>query len=606
MFLIRYLYCLLFCCTFLTSQAQLSPIFSSKNNTVNKLCDSAINLSKTKHFLEAMALADSANTLAVRLHDRLAVAQANAAMGWVLMEDYNFSLATEFIEKGLKGVEKLDQPMAKAMLLHQLGLANDRLNAPDKAMKRYLEARELYHSLGEERFVGQLEGNIGRLYFIANDFKTARKYYDQGFEKIKDKQLPLLVSDYYNRIAILMLADGQVEEAYRYNVMGIAHAHQHNLLRELCDFYFNMAGAQYALGNKALAMRYVDSAISLAKANGYDYAQYLGSKAKLVSDGSNSFSPEVEQMFLTAVEEVKKSQNKYMEYSIRNLLGDYYRQVRLFGKAAEQIIIVNEIKDSIANTRNAIALKEIEYKYKDMEKETLLKGYQARSRLKNGLIVMMLLLAILGLYLFFSARKTLHLRQLYFKSKEQLLEQEKANAIYEKELEKDHKERAILEQQLHKEERIALEREMASTQRELTTITLFLQEKNRMLEDLKLQLEQAILHSDGNQKAGLQKLQQNIRHSINFDHDWDKVKLHFEKVHPDFFSRLTEICPALTPNELKHCAYIKMNMSIKETANLLNIDYNSVKMSRYRIKKKLNLDPESDLVEFIQNINPAI
>jgi DNA-binding CsgD family transcriptional regulator len=48
-----------------------------------------------------------------------------------------------------------------------------------------------------------------------------------------------------------------------------------------------------------------------------------------------------------------------------------------------------------------------------------------------------------------------------------------------------------------------------------------------------------------------------------------------------------------------------MNMSIKETANLLNIDYNSVKMSRYRIKKKLNLEPETDLVEFIHNIYPA-
>lgn len=601
----RYVYCLLLCCVFISSPAQISPIFTSKNGTVNDLCDSAIKLSKEKNFLRAMALADSATSIAVRAHDDLAIAHANATMGWILIDDYNFSLAVEFAEKGLKRIAHIKEPRAKAMLMHQVGLAYDRMNLPDKAMKQYFEAMKIYKSLNDERFVGQLEGNIGRLYFIANDFKTAKRYYNQGYEKIRDKQIPLLISDYYNRYAVLLQAEGNVKDAYRYNLLGIELARKNGLLQELCDFYFNMASVQYAMGNDRLAMQYVDSAIELAKQKGFDYAQYLGSKAKLLSDGNKTFNPEVEQLFMTALAEVTRSQNKYMEYSIRNLLADYYKQVSMFGKAAEQIVIVNDIKDSIANTRNAVALKEIEYKYKDLEKETLLKGYQSKSRMKNGLIVMMLLLAVLGLYLFCSARKTLRLRQLYFKSKERLLEQEKANAIYERELEKDHKERALLEQQLHKEERLALEREMASTQRELTTITLFLQEKNKMLEELKAQLEQAIIHSDGTQKAGLQKLQQNIRHSINFDNDWDKVKLHFEKVHPDFFARLTEICPQLTPNELKHCAYIKMNMSIKETANLLNIDYNSVKMSRYRIKKKLNLEPETDLVEFIHNIYPS-
>lgn len=604
--LTRCLFCLLLCCAVWSSDAQVSPIFSSRNKSVNIICDSALNLSKQKKHLQAMSLVDSAKTIAIERHEQLSIAKANATMGWILMDEYNYSLAAEFVKKGLKRIDGLDEPEAKAMLLHQLGLATDMMGQPDIAMKWYLEAQALYKSLKEERLEGQLQGNIGRLYFIAHDYKAARQYYNEGYAKIKDKHIPQLVSDYYNRFAILLLMEGQPEEAYRYNRAGIDYARKNGLARDLSDFYFNAASDQYELNHKQLAETFVDSAIYLAKLHRIDYGQYLGSKAKLMIRDTNVFDPRVEQLFLTGVADMVRSNNKYMEYTIRTLLGDYYKQMKMYNKAAEQFLIVDGIKDSIAGTRQAVALKEVEYKYKDTEKEILLKRYQSGSRLKNGLIVAMFLLAALGMYLLVNARKALKLKQLYFKNKEKLLEQEKANALFEKELEKDHKEKVLQEQQLQQEERLTLEREMASTQRELTTVTIFLQEKNKVLEDLKQQLEQAAGQANGIPKVELQKLQQHIRHSINFDHDWDKVKLHFEKVHPDFFSRLAEICPQLTPNELKHCAYIKMNMSIKEASNLLNIDYNSVKMSRYRIKKKLNLEPEADLVEFIHNIHIAV
>lgn len=115
-------------------------------------------------------------------------------------------------------------------------------------------------------------------------------------------------------------------------------------------------------------------------------------------------------------------------------------------------------------------------------------------------------------------------------------------------------------------------------------------------------MDDLLQKSSAENRDKLLDISRNLKNSISFEKDWDKIKLHFEKVHPQFFSILSGQFPNLTPNELKHCAYIKMNMSNKETANLLGIDHNSVKMSRYRIKKKIGLSQEEDLTAYIQSI----
>ncbi len=77
---------------------------------------------------------------------------------------------------------------------------------------------------------------------------------------------------------------------------------------------------------------------------------------------------------------------------------------------------------------------------------------------------------------------------------------------------------------------------------------------------------------------------------------------YFDEVHEDFFKRLTERFPLLTPREQKLCAYIKMNISTKEIATLQNISSRGVEIGRYRLRKKLNLDRDTNLGTFISSI----
>ena len=90
-----------------------------------------------------------------------------------------------------------------------------------------------------------------------------------------------------------------------------------------------------------------------------------------------------------------------------------------------------------------------------------------------------------------------------------------------------------------------------------------------------------------------------IKENLLFVTGWDQLKLHFERVHPCFFQDLENAFTNLTANEKRHCAYIKLNLSTKEIASLLNVSDKSVQMARYRMKKKMMIEPETELQEVI-------
>jgi len=83
------------------------------------------------------------------------------------------------------------------------------------------------------------------------------------------------------------------------------------------------------------------------------------------------------------------------------------------------------------------------------------------------------------------------------------------------------------------------------------------------------------------------------------DEDWEHFTIHFDKVHNDFFVALKERHPNLTPNELKLCAYLRMSLSTKEMAQLMNISVRGVEISRYRLRKKLRIPTETNLFNYL-------
>jgi DNA-binding CsgD family transcriptional regulator len=120
-----------------------------------------------------------------------------------------------------------------------------------------------------------------------------------------------------------------------------------------------------------------------------------------------------------------------------------------------------------------------------------------------------------------------------------------------------------------------------------------------LLSDLKSQL-QNIESNNKTLNLNLKNTYQLIENSIEIDEDIEKFIKHFEQVHPHFFTKLQQTTSStLSQLDMKYCAYMRMQLNTKEIAQMLNIEPKSIRMARYRLKKKLNLPEETDLINFI-------
>ena len=135
--------------------------------------------------------------------------------------------------------------------------------------------------------------------------------------------------------------------------------------------------------------------------------------------------------------------------------------------------------------------------------------------------------------------------------------------------------------------------------KELANATMQMLHKNKILINLKEELKKIKGTLDDEQKYKVQWLLRKIDKEIDNEKQWKVFETQFERVHEEFLFRIKSAYPDLTPRELKLCAYLRMNVSSKEIAALMNISTRGVEISRYRLRKKLDLTREINLTDFI-------
>lgn len=215
-----------------------------------------------------------------------------------------------------------------------------------------------------------------------------------------------------------------------------------------------------------------------------------------------------------------------------------------------------------------------------------------RSKLAFGVYTFLFIL-ILGGNLFFIQQRIVKTR---------IREQQK----HEKELKE--KEIAYKEKALEAEKEIvhlrneSLQNEISHKNKELANTTLHLIHKNKILNSIKNQLN-SIIDKQSSQagKPEIDSVISKINKELKSEKFQELFEDYFDDVHQDFISRMKEKHPELSPRELRLCAYLKMNLSTKEIAPLMNISIRGVEIGRYRLRKKLNLDREENLISYLMN-----
>ncbi|MEM1320316.1 MAG: tetratricopeptide repeat protein [Bacteroidota bacterium] len=401
-----------------------------------------------------------------------------------------------------------------------------------------LKAKNIYEKLGDTASLGGIYNDLGSNYFRSENYDSAQYYYQQGF-----KIAETLDQSYEQAILKLNIAATYIKKEeytparqYIEALLQSPNPEQFPIL--YTSALIHMGHTYYEEKDFEPALHYLQRGIASAEEHKY-YNQL-----------SNGYE------FLKDLYKDK---------------GEYAKALEL---ADQQLAIKDTINkhhniEQLAQTKSAYELSEKQKEIVFLEKQTNMQKQISRAILLGGVMLTFFLLLLFNL-------STLRSR----------LQKRKLESMQAK-------------SELEKQEKLRLEEQLAHKERELASQTVFIIQKNKLLNQLKEQIKNLHAITNENASQNLKDISRTINQNMNFDDDWQRFKLHFDEVHPHFFAKLQEQFPHLNNNERRFCAYIRMGLATKEIAQLQGINASSVQKSRYRIKKKMGLEKNLKLVDFI-------
>jgi hypothetical protein len=321
------------------------------------------------------------------------------------------------------------------------------------------------------------------------------------------------------------------------------------------------------------------------------YGKWLQSFFDLKTE---SYQKAIDQA-LVALPESRSLQADEVTQNLLMVLTEAYQKLHNYEKSLAYHQQYKTYSDSVYNSQKARTVAELQYAYETEKKDKEIQLLRQEEERQNLMLIIVSVGALAAIFLSVVIILSKKVQSLRHRERESQLVAERNQVEHEKY-------QVESEKRIEEERNKQLQLELEVNQRELAMNTLFIHQKNKLLDDLHQEMDKLGGEMDGAQKQLVHNIGKSLKQHINFENDWDNIKMHFERVHPHFFDKLKSICGDLTMNELKQIAYIRINLTSKEVANLLNIDHASVKMSRYRIKKKLKLGADDSLRDFIMGV----
>jgi tetratricopeptide (TPR) repeat protein/DNA-binding CsgD family transcriptional regulator len=283
------------------------------------------------------------------------------------------------------------------------------------------------------------------------------------------------------------------------------------------------------------------------------------------------------ELLFESLKVFEKSESKVSLYSNYLYISRVYEGLRDFEKSLKYYKKYKDLKDEVFNTEKIKTINELEIKYQTEKKEAEIELQEEEIKTLNAQAVndkltktlygigMFSFLAIAGL-VYFGFKQRI---------KKNKIEREKQEEIYKQEI--------------------------AFKKKELTSQTLHLVQKNTFIQELKENLEK-IKQSPELFKVEFRRLVMLLKKQTAEDKDWEVFKSYFSEVHNNFDHKIKSLAQDLSEKEIRLASFLRMNLSTKEIASMLNVLPDSVLKSKYRLKKKLGLIKEQDLTEFLNSL----
>ncbi len=502
------------------------------------------------------------------------------------------------------------------MLSHaycSIGSTYEEMGYNEKALPYYYKSLRLSEKINDQKGLGRVLNNIGKYYVLNSEFEKGKEYISLALYINKKNGNKKFYFDNLNNLSAIYIAKNQYDTAMIYAENALSLAQEYHWLEEESMVHVNIAEITSNKGNLNLTIEHLLKAIQIQKENNYLYNLSLTYNALSsyyqdagLIDSAFKFANSSYQLACKTNIFYLKTVATYQLYKIFELKNRP-------DSALNYAKLSYEYHDSIYNieSKNKIEQLKIVYEVEKKEEkiELLTEKASIQKRLQfmltTGLILSLLLIVLLFFVLKTRIRLVKQKQLLIEKNKEiaqlAIKEKENQNRLLLEENKREEIEKKFYKEKFDKEAEIRIleeekfKNDIKHKNQELSTAIILINNKNEVLTNLK----ERISKPEFIENKEINELINEIDSNIQLESDWVQFKLHFEGVHPDFFKNLKTDFSDLTENELKLCAYLKINLSTKEITQMLNITTAAIDKKRQRLRKKLNLDSKTGFVDFL-------
>lgn len=445
------------------------------------------------------------------------------------------------------------------------------------ALNETLNALRFFEEVGDKVRKGDALLQLGQIEYKLGNFNASLAYEEEAFSIYRDEDDKVYQSYAANHAGLAAEALGDMQKAEEYQRAAMTLAQEVGVKSTLSTALRDLGRIYSKKGLLNDAKTFLEESYKVSESTGIqlDIASSLKELAQ-VDYQSKEFSEALKKMdrviqMAESIGAVSILGQSYKERSqIHESLGKYTN-------AIADLRTYQIINDSIFNSRKSQQIEELKTIYETEKKEAeialqeeeinTLNAKAKVDQLTKGLYAggMASALALSGLLVFGYRQKM----------KKNKIAREKQEEIYKQEI--------------------------AHKKKELTSQTLHLVQKNTFIQELMENLEN-IKNSPEKFKMEFRRIVMLLKKENASDKDWEVFKTYFAEVHNDFDQKLKTIYQDISEKEIRLAAFLRMNLTTKEIAATLNVLPDSILKSKYRLKKKLGLDKDMDLSNFLGSL----
>ena len=525
---------------------------------------------------EALSYAHDENNVEV-------LAKINQLMGELYVTENNLQPAINYFLISEKLFKELNNKKELAVIYGKLGrMYYDNNFELDKALSYYNKMMDIANEFNDKQLMAASYDNLGSLFLSLRDKDKAYNYYGQLLsisEEINDK---VGIGKALNNIGEIERFRGNYSKAFDYYKQSLAIHKELNDLRKIAINMENIGATFSAMGKPKEAFAYYEQSLqNYRKANDQENIASV-----LVLMGDNAIELKLYDDAVIYFNEAlkiakKKNFNKYKLSSLKGLSAVYEKKRQLKSslkyfkefESCKDSIFKEKEKNNIAAIKAQLLteLDDTQYKLQKYDIQMLTKDKKIYRLKMNILIASLIIIFLTGVLLVVRYKIIV----------------KKQRQINDKDAE------------LHKTQQELLKTELKSKDDDLMSFALHIVQKNKLLKELRADLKELALTSDPTTSKKLKGLSLNVKQMLQIQEDIDLFEQKVSQTYDGFFSKLKQQFPNLTKNEKRLCALLKLRLSSKEIASINNTSIKAVEMSRYRLRKKCEIDNNTSLSEYI-------